>query len=194
MVVLLIVILAGLLGAPLNSANHPGDDLYLGDLGDDPVAVLALVLTVPHLTLFGLAWATRPGRSARQGNAGWRRLRSLMAIIAIIACLLGLVTGLRRRGESFERLASYHLQARNHLYHEIEPLPDSGTTEQTIKIVASRGPAASRALEAAMYHDVLFGKYASAAKHPWYPLGADPPPPPAAYPKFAYDRALKLEE
>jgi hypothetical protein len=116
------------------------------------------------------------------------RVRTLMAGIAVVACLAGLMLGFQRRGDSFRMLAAYHEQAATYLYIEkVGVICTDGFREGDFeRTIANRGEEAWHAYQAARYHDCLVAKYVLAAKRPWLPVMADPPPPLGANPKIDY--------
>jgi hypothetical protein len=108
---------------------------------------------------------------------------------AMIAGSMGIVAGIHRRGESFRRLAAYHLQAHAILVDRLGVGRCwKGETESEIeRIYCSQGPEVCRAYKASMYHWQLSENYRLAAERPWLPLSDDPPPPPDAHPEFEID-------
>jgi hypothetical protein len=104
--------------------------------------------------------------------------------------MMGLAAGIHRRGESFRRLAAYHLPAMDLLIDEAGgPSPcGTGLTDGDIEqIFCNRGPKECRAYRAAMYHYKLSEKYRLASERPWLLVAADPPAPPGTNPKFKAD-------
>ena len=79
-------------------------------------------------------------------------VRRLMAMVAALAVILGLLTALQRRRERFRHLAAEYFSASKAVYTG----PDDLTMEE--------------------YHADLALKYKAAANRPWLPVEADLPP------------------
>jgi len=123
------------------------------------------------------------------------RVRTLMAVIASVTCLLGLSEGAQRRGETFRKRACYREQAASPLFSvEVGEVCTSGDDDPNAfeRNIADRGEGAWRAYKASEYHTLLAEKYAAASKRPWIPVGADPRSPAGTYPRFEFDPSAEL--
>ncbi len=83
--------------------------------------------------------------------------RRLLALVAALAVILGILMTLHRRRERFRALAAEHFSAINAVY-----FGDADAPRLT-------GAAAG-------YHRELSSKYQAAADRPWLPVAPDPPP------------------
>jgi hypothetical protein len=113
-----------------------------------------------------------------------------MGGVALAAAALAVAAGIQRRGESFRRLAAYHLQASHVLIDEAGGPLSCGTGlsgDDIEEIFCGRGPKECRAYRTALYHDALSEKYRLASMRPWLPIASDPPTPPGAHPRFEPD-------
>lgn len=114
------------------------------------------------------------------------QIRVLMAVVALVAVGVGAGVLHRRRTEAFRERAYYH----NAVSHQLEmearfsfclfAIP----RERREQLERERTPKRELQTAAARYHHLLSLKYQAAAAHPWYPVSADPPPPPFANPKL----------
>ena len=120
------------------------------------------------------------------------RVRTSMAVVAAIACLLGLALGMQRCGETFRELSCYHEQAAEQFHWEGGQYDDNPEPGQNHRDIASRGEENWRAFEADDYHSNMADKYAYASKRPWLRVEANPPAPAGAYPKFVFDPSAEL--
>lgn len=170
--------------AGLNSSGRSGDDPYMG-LYYFPWVILTIAATITLAVVVGARivfrkegkngdWATRPEWPRPAIGPRWR-LRTLIVCVALIGAVLGGVVSLYRRSQSFERLAAYHGQTCHQLYESLQPLPETSTTVELIRIMKSQRPKDVETLEAAFYHDLMEHKYAAAARQPWLPVPPDPP-------------------
>src|SRR5687767_3054515 len=91
----------------------------------------------------------------------------MMIAVAIVATILGVTTGIQRRGENFKRLAAYHLQAADVLMDraggpvEVQNHEGmSGFSKSDLEdIFRARGAEKFRASQVAHYHFALYWKY-----------------------------------
>jgi hypothetical protein len=146
----LLGMLAGL-GVALVIAAQPldlgGTVSQIGPVNIFQAGVLLLVI--------GLVGCIEVARSPRS-----RRLRTIMAGIALLAVLLAVSVGLRRRAERFGELQS-HYQKR---YQKPNIVPDDPEDESWAPL-----------LRLHHWYNVMSDKYGRAAARPWLPV---PPPKP----------------
>ncbi len=88
-------------------------------------------------------------------------IRRMLVAIAVVAVVLGILVGLKRRSERFWRLATACSSAVHSVYFADLNGMDGGSWTASI----------------AGYHFDLAAKYAAAAKRPWLPLASEPPAP-----------------
>ena len=62
--------------------------------------------------------------------------------------------------------------------------PQSKSVSEFEQVYARLGTQVWRDYQAAKYHFEMADKYELAADRPWFPMGADPSPPPGAYTTF----------
>jgi hypothetical protein len=114
------------------------------------------------------------------------QIRVLMAIVALVAVAVGAGILHRRRTESFRERAYYH----NAVSHQLEMdarffwCHFAISPERRVELERERTAKRTLQTAAARYHHLLSLKYQAAAARPWYPVSADPPPPPFANPKL----------
>jgi hypothetical protein len=101
------------------------------------------------------------------------RLRTMLILVAAAVLPLGFFAVTESRRERFLRLATYHesrIQGTNGLKYS-----DRRTLWVNGRIFTERVTPRQRLLD--LWHLALYHKYRDAARHPWLPLGADPPRP-----------------
>jgi hypothetical protein len=113
-------------------------------------------------------------------------MRTIMAVVAVVAVSLGLYETMRRRAQDYHVRAWYHLAASHQLAAESRSFFCLfGVPQGQKEEVAARQSAERQlALEASEYHAKLYRKYLHASAWPWLPIGDDPPSPPGGYPKI----------
>jgi hypothetical protein len=105
-------------------------------------------------------------------------VRQLMIVAAVAALLLATGVGLQRRAAHLRRLSL--LQSRQANRWELL------LTESSVN-----GPLAAAILEKVHWHDGMAARYERAARWPWLPVEAAPPPPPA--PEVPAELATKYQ-
>ncbi len=96
------------------------------------------------------------------------RLRTLLIVIGIVAIALGLW----RRSELLRREAAFHEKEYRRYIGE-----RFNFTRFHIRVDGPIAPFAVHLGKLADYHGQLQEKYENAARYPWLPVPADPPPP-----------------
>ncbi len=122
-------------------------------------------------------------------------LRWMMVAVVLAALGLAASTTVTRREADFRRLAAYHLQSHDLLIHEAGGIyecnsfqRDDETLEQAEdRMYKGRGPREYAAYRASVYHYDLYRRYVEAAAFPYWPVPADPTPPPGANPRVSPD-------
>jgi hypothetical protein len=146
----LLAMLAGL-GVALVIAAQPldlgGTVSHFGPFNIFQAGVLLLVI--------GLVGSIEVARGLRP-----RRLKIIMAGIALLAILLAVSVGLRRRAEKFRELQLHYQKE----FHKPRILPDDPQDENF-----------DRLLRLHHWYNVMSDKYRRAASRPWLPV---PPPKP----------------
>jgi len=89
-------------------------------------------------------------------------VRRLMAAVAVVTVVLGIVSGVRRRAERFRMIAAYHQSS----YHFTSLINPSWNAAKEAKAIAKNN-----------WHGNTTMKYDYAADHPWLPVAPDPPEP-----------------
>jgi hypothetical protein len=111
------------------------------------------------------------------------RLRTLMAVVAIIAASSGLYE-MRRRGQSYRlrgpvspRREPATDQRRHHFFLHVRPHEVADRTDRSPADGRAAGP-----LESLAVSPRLYAKYERAGHRPWLPVRSDPPAPPGGNP------------
>ena len=124
------------------------------------------------------------------------RLRSLMVAIAVIAIILGVVAGLKRRRDRLRGLVVYHFE-QTFRYSDLQREADGSVKwiesqylALGVDALTSAEPGmrplrvrAAQFGDLAAYHARMLRKYRLAAARPWEPLESDPPLPPEPPPE-----------
>jgi hypothetical protein len=110
------------------------------------------------------------------------RLRTLLAVVAVVGVICSVPSQLRARRAEFERRALEHgLEEHAWLDRAGGPIiycKLANVSERQIEAdYARRRPRALWAYRVAIHHRWLSEKYARLARSPWLPGEPDPPPP-----------------
>jgi hypothetical protein len=108
-----------------------------------------------------------------------------MAVVATAAMSCAFVA-MQRRSQSYRARAEYRHAAKHQLEMDCRPFfCGYGISAERAEAIARERALEQKLLEAAAaYHHALELKYRAAARRPWSPIEADPPPPPKGNPKL----------
>ncbi len=111
-------------------------------------------------------------------------LWQLMAMVAVVAIILGVALEMGRRRARFSRLAAFH---RSKI---IAPSRHVDRNRRIVRWIDHRGGMFEERPRLDYWHEELAHKYVVAASFPWYPVDPDPPEPRPGEPLSAMNKKM----
>ena len=99
------------------------------------------------------------------------RLWQIMALVAVVAIILGVAIGLTQRRMRFLKLAAYHRSQITALVQHVD------RSRRVVLWIDRDGGKLEERPRLDYWHEELAEKYQAAALRPWLPVEADPPAP-----------------